>query len=205
MLKAESEFQERELIKMERERELAILRRQHEREIYMLKRKLHESSLTNKNGKISSSNDAPSSGPEDNLSALSVSIPTFTLSGVGSNSHVEYQVNIKTADSSWTVMRRFRQFRDLHVAMMSVYGQIITGLPFPSRRIFGNRSETVSGERQKQLMAYLNVLLLTLVKVEGCPLFKNPSKLGVQKLSAFFHEDAKEALEVNSQNNIPES
>ena len=42
MLKAESEFQERELIKMEREREMAILRRQHEREIYMLKRKLHE-------------------------------------------------------------------------------------------------------------------------------------------------------------------
>ena len=44
MLKAESEFQERELIKMEREREMAILRRQHEREIYMLKRKLHENS-----------------------------------------------------------------------------------------------------------------------------------------------------------------
>ena len=44
VLKAESEFQERELIKMEREREVAILRRQHEREIYMLKRKLHENS-----------------------------------------------------------------------------------------------------------------------------------------------------------------
>ena len=36
------EYQERELLRMEKERELAEIKRQHEREIYLLRRKLHE-------------------------------------------------------------------------------------------------------------------------------------------------------------------
>lgn len=213
MLKAESEFQEREMLKMERDRELAQLRRQHEREIYMLKRKLHETSINSR--KISNNATGNLETLED-LSALTVNIPSFTLSGIGSHSHVEYQVDIKTlgkpnpvcclirfisycliSDCAWTVMRRFRQFRDLHMAMTSLYGPIITALPFPSRRLFGNRSSSVSGERQKQLCGYLNVLLLTLVKIESCPLYKNPTKNALLNLSAFFHQDAKEAVENN--------
>ena len=94
VLKAESEFQEKELVKMEREREIAALKRQHEREIYMLKRKLHESSISKK----SSLNETSStlSGDQDQFGSLTVSIPGFILSGIGSNSHVEYQVEIKT-------------------------------------------------------------------------------------------------------------
>ena len=47
-------------------------------------------------------------------------------------------------------------------------------------------------------MAYLNVLLLTLLKIPSCPIYKNPTQDGVLQLSAFFHPDAKEATEVNS-------
>ena len=65
MLKAESEFQERELIKMEREREMAILRRQHEREIYMLKRKLHENAKKEDGG--SNPNPANSGSDTDSM------------------------------------------------------------------------------------------------------------------------------------------
>lgn len=188
MLKAESEFQERELMKMERDRELASLRRQHEREIYMLKRKLHEEKKK-----------ASISGNETNfaehLGILSVSIPSFTLSGIGSSCHVEYMVNVKAVDATWTVMRRFRQFRELHMTMMAAYGATVTSLPFPSRRLFGSRSDQVSGERQRQLNAYLNLLLLTLQKVESAPVYKNPTKEAMLKMSAFFHEDVKEAVE----------
>jgi hypothetical protein len=42
LLRAEAEFQEKELQRMEREREVTRLRRIHEREIYVLKRRLHE-------------------------------------------------------------------------------------------------------------------------------------------------------------------
>ena len=120
VLKAESEFQERELQKMERERELALLKRQHEREIYMLKKKLHESAITPK---------SPVRSPSavDNPDFVRITIPTFVLSGAGSTSHVEYQVVINAMDAQWSVMRRFRQFRDLHMAMTNVYGPLITG------------------------------------------------------------------------------
>ena len=96
MLKAESEFQERELIKMEREREMAILRRQHEREIYMLKRKLHENTKIQVGGSPTATTGTGSNSDPDSIlwqdGSVSVTIPTFTLSGIGSNSHVEYQV-----------------------------------------------------------------------------------------------------------------
>ena len=42
-------------------------------------------------------------------------------------------------------MRRFRQFRDLHMSLVTTYGPLITSLPFPSRRLFGNKSDQVSG------------------------------------------------------------
>ena len=93
-------------------------------------------------------------------------------------------------------MRRFRQFRDLHMSLVTVYGPLITVLPFPSRRLFGNKSDHVSGERQRQLNAYLNVLLLTLVKVDTSSIYKNPTREGLMKLSAFFQDDAKEATEL---------
>ena len=104
--------------------------------------------------------------------------------------------NFFFSDAKWSVMRRFRQFRDLHMALAPIYGPMITSLQFPSRRLFGNKSDHVSGERQRQLNAYLNVLLLTLVKVESSPIYKNPSREGLMKLSAFFHDDAKEATEL---------
>ena len=98
MLKAESEFQERELIKMEREREMAILRRQHEREIYMLKRKLHENTKMQVGGSPTATTGGSNSDPDSMVlqdGIVSVTIPTFTLSGIGSNSHVEYQVKLQ--------------------------------------------------------------------------------------------------------------
>ena len=47
--------------------------------------------------------------------------------------------------------------------------------------------------------AYLNVLLLTLVKVESSPIYKNPNRENLMTLSAFFQDDVKEATEVLEQ------
>ena len=82
---------------MEREREMATLRRQHEREIYMLKRKLHDSGSSKKSSLNETARSSSiSSTDTEHLGSLSVSIPSFILSGVGSSSHVEYLVQIKT-------------------------------------------------------------------------------------------------------------
>ena len=44
VLRAESDFHERELLRIQKERELNQIRRQHEKEIYLLKKKMHEAS-----------------------------------------------------------------------------------------------------------------------------------------------------------------
>ena len=45
--------------------------------------------------------------------------------GLGSSQHVEYNVHIAIGGDSpanWTIMRRYRQFRDLHRALIQAYG-----------------------------------------------------------------------------------
>lgn len=75
---------------------------------------------------------------------------------------------------TWSVFRRYRQFRDLHsvlgarycsrpvlnctVALLR-YGSAVSSLTFPSRKLFGSRSEAVSSERQRELGHYLTSLL----------------------------------------------
>ena len=44
VLRAESDFHERELLRIQKERELNEIRRQHEKEIYLLRKKMHEAS-----------------------------------------------------------------------------------------------------------------------------------------------------------------
>ena len=44
VLRAESDFHERELLRIQKERELNDIRRQHEKEIYLLRKKMHETS-----------------------------------------------------------------------------------------------------------------------------------------------------------------
>ena len=45
---------------------------------------------------------------------IRLTIPQFRVIG----DHVEFEVAIFAKDASWTISRRFRQFRDLHVAMV---------------------------------------------------------------------------------------
>ena len=87
---------------MEREREVTRLRRIHEREIYILKRKLHEATQRD--------TLTPS---VDQGCGIIVAVPSFTMAGAGGNAHIEYTVKVVCQDDSWTILRRFRRFRDL--------------------------------------------------------------------------------------------
>ena len=96
-------------MRLEKERELAEIKRQHEREIYLLRRKLHEAStrLQDSNETEANGAGAPSeSRPFD----ASVTIPSFLMTGNGHESHIDYVINIRTgADGkSWKIKRRFR-------------------------------------------------------------------------------------------------
>ena len=96
-------------MRLEKEREVAEIKRQHEREIYLLRRKLHEASARH-----DSSNDAEAIGAggpsESRPFDASVTIPSFLMTGNGHESHIDYVINVRTgADGrSWKIKRRFR-------------------------------------------------------------------------------------------------
>ena len=76
IVRSETEFQEKEMLRMEKERELSAIRLQHEREIYLLKKQLHEATSNNiehsgNGGRIDETR------PFD----ISISIPSFCLKG----------------------------------------------------------------------------------------------------------------------------
>jgi hypothetical protein len=106
LLRAEAEFQEKEMLRMEREREVNRLRRIHEREIYILKRKLHEA-------ESQQARDALTSSSVDQGCGIILTVPSFCMAGTGGSAHIEYTVKIVCQDDSWTISRRFRRFRDL--------------------------------------------------------------------------------------------
>ena len=76
IIRSETEYQEKEMLRIEKERELAAIRREHEREVYLLKRQLHEANMAKMPQTLSGEN-ANQPPPID----VSISIPSFSLKG----------------------------------------------------------------------------------------------------------------------------
>ena len=51
-----------------------------------------------------------------------VSVPSYVIRGSGTFSHYEYEVRVTVRDDSWTLLRRYRRFRELYVSMKQKYG-----------------------------------------------------------------------------------
>ena len=71
MLRSESEFHEKEMLRMQKEREINEIRRQHEKEIYMLKKRLHEAASI---AETKEEDDASETLP------VTINIPKFHIS-----------------------------------------------------------------------------------------------------------------------------
>lgn len=194
IMREQSEFQEREFLRMEKEREMAEIKRQHEREIYLLRRKLHEASTRLQDQPSSTDSGLPG---EDRPFDVSVTIPQFLMTAsTGQDTHIDYVIHVRTgADGkNWKIRRRFRQFRMLHQSMSSLYGPAVTSIQFPARKLFGNKSSNVAQERKLSLQRYLNVLIQACGnEIKKCPLYKNPTRDALIKLSGFFEQASTDA------------
>ncbi len=188
VLRQESDFHEKEMWKIQRDRELEEIRRQHEKEMYLLKRKLHESyHVGGGGGGDALRRNQPRGGGVGPVGpSVTITIPSFLRSGSGG--FVEYEVRLLTPSdgASWSVMRRFRRFRDLHVMMCQTYGPSVQALSFPSRRLFGSASDAVSLERQRALQAYLVSLVRVCSAIPSCPLHGDASREALINFSYFF-------------------
>ena len=174
---------------LEKERELERLRVQHEREMYLIKKKLSVAANTSQ---------LPDSAHSPVGITLTLSIPRYRTVGVGKTSYVEYEVCVteKRGEEQkvFSLFRRFRQFRDLHNNLSSRY-QPVTSLPFPSRKLFGSKSDSVSTERQRDLQHYLNNLVFACSKIVGCPLQSGLNRENLAALSTFFQTNNAESSE----------
>ncbi|KAK7073370.1 hypothetical protein SK128_016700 [Halocaridina rubra] len=116
-----------------------------------------------------------------------VCIPGYEMRGSGSSAHWEYEVKLAAGPDSWTVFRRYRRFRELHMYMCHKYGQPVEDLYFPPRRLFGNFSERVVAERRGQLEIYLQQLIVLCSELEESPLCgAPPCRATLAHFSPFF-------------------
>lgn len=118
---------------------------------------------------------------------ICVCIPGYELRGSGSSAHWEYEVKLAAGPDSWTVFRRYRRFRELHMYMCHKYGQPVEELYFPPRRLFGNFTERVVAERRGQLEIYLQQLIVLCSELEESPLCgAPPCRATLAHFSPFF-------------------
>nr|CAD7200653.1 unnamed protein product [Timema douglasi] len=120
-----------------------------------------------------------------------VQVPSYVLRGASSSTHYEYEVQVIMAGERWTLLRRYKRFRELHLTMKNKYGSPVAALPFPPRHFFSKTSESLARKRRKLLEDYLQRLLDVCSELQCCPLNScrpNPSKLALLEFSAFFRK-----------------
>ncbi|XP_018305493.1 kinesin-like protein Klp98A isoform X2 [Mycetomoellerius zeteki] len=121
-----------------------------------------------------------------------VSVPSYVIRGAGASSHYEYEVRVVAQDDSWTLLRRYRRFRELYVSMRQKYGSKVAAIRFPPRQVFP-KYEVVARQRRKRLEEYLRRLIQVCSELPHCePLYKyngnlsNINKQSLLEFSSFF-------------------
>ncbi|XP_043272299.1 kinesin-like protein KIF16B isoform X2 [Venturia canescens] len=117
-------------------------------------------------------------GNSENVINTIISVPSYVIRGAGTSSHYEYEVRVVALDDSWTLLRRYRRFRELYNSMRQKYGTKVAAIRFPPRQVF-SRYEVVARQRRKRLEEYLRRLLLVCSELSNCePLNKFHGNLG---------------------------
>ncbi|KYN32776.1 Kinesin-like protein KIF16B [Trachymyrmex septentrionalis] len=121
-----------------------------------------------------------------------VSVPSYVIRGAGASSHYEYEVRVVAQDDSWTLLRRYRRFRELYISMRQKYGSKVAAIRFPPRQVFP-KYEVVARQRRKRLEEYLRRLIQVCSELPHCePLYKyngnlsNINKQSLLEFSSFF-------------------
>ncbi|XP_063985206.1 kinesin-like protein Klp98A isoform X2 [Diachasmimorpha longicaudata] len=134
----------------------------------------------------------PSDSPADAVINMIISVPSYVIRGAGTSSHYEYEVRVVAVDDSWTLLRRYRRFRELYVSMRQKYDGKVSSIRFPPRQVFP-RYEIVAKQRRKRLEEYLRRLIQVCSELPNCePLYKfrgnlsNIDKKSLLEFSSFF-------------------
>lgn len=64
--------------------------------------------------------------PTSSNSVQWVQIPSYVLRGAGSSTHYEYEVRLDVGGERWSLLRRYKRFRELHANMKEKYGSQVS-------------------------------------------------------------------------------
>lgn len=111
-----------------------------------------------------------------------VSVPGWVTRGAGARTHHEYEVRVWLgARCRYSLLRRYRRFRDLYLEMRARYPAQVGGIPFPPRTLWAG--EGVARARRGALEQFLRRLLRVAAADPRSPLHAAP--LTRDKLVAF--------------------
>ncbi|XP_018422522.1 PREDICTED: sorting nexin-29-like [Nanorana parkeri] len=85
---------------------------------------------------------------------INVWIPLVFLRSKSTRAFHVYQVYIRIKDDEWNIYKRYAEFRNLHYKLLSKYPYAKT-IPFPPKKVIGNKDAKFVEERRKQLQIYL--------------------------------------------------
>ncbi|KDO30914.1 hypothetical protein SPRG_04817 [Saprolegnia parasitica CBS 223.65] len=97
-----------------------------------------------------------------------VAITSSSTETQGSDVHVVYRIVVSRQGERWTVLRRYRQFLELHNKLVQLHA---CTLQFPERVFFQNRDRAVVEQREAALNVYLKALLAD-AKIKDTPEFR---------------------------------
>ncbi|XP_057339285.1 kinesin-like protein Klp98A isoform X1 [Microplitis mediator] len=145
----------------------------------------------------------PSDSTADSIINMIVSVPSYVIRGTGSSSYYAYEVRVVVRDDNWTLLRRFRRFRELYIYMRRKYKGKVSAIHFPPRRVFN--SEIVARQRRKQLEEYLRRLIQICSELPNCQaLYKfygnlsNIDKQSLIEFSSFFRREPFENSKIDA-------
>ncbi|XP_074103740.1 kinesin-like protein 98A isoform X2 [Cotesia typhae] len=142
----------------------------------------------------------PSDSTADNIINMIVTVPSYVIRGAGSSSHYEYEIRVVVQDDSWTLLRRYRRFRELCIYMRQKYNGKVSAIHFPPRQVFA-KYEVVARQRRKRLEDYLRRLIQVCSELPTCEsLYKfhgnlcNIDKQSLIEFSPFFRRGPFEGI-----------
>ena len=88
----------------------------------------------------------------DEALPFNVKIPNF----ITVDDHIEYLISVEQKGTTWTIQRRYTDFRLLYQNVISACGQ--DNLNFPKKKMTGNKDREFVATRQMALESFLNNL-----------------------------------------------
>ncbi|CAG9128094.1 unnamed protein product [Plutella xylostella] len=99
-------------------------------------------------------------------------IPGWVTRGAGASTHHEYEVRVTLGRERYTLLRRYRRFRQLQLHANKIYGQKVASIPFPPRTLWPGAG--VARARRPALEAFVRRLLAVCATDPQCPFHRAP-------------------------------